>query len=91
MKSTHDIARELESIVSKMLDYDFSNSGTFFDADIIESNTFYAVMDFIIFLKGKKDGQDFINDIRKQCRNKRMNEIRNYELIFEEFKERINL
>lgn len=91
MKSTHDIACELESIVSKMLDYDFSNSGTFFDANIIESNTFYAVMDFIIFLKEKKDGADFINDIREHCGNKRMNEIEDYEFIFEEFKERINL
>ncbi len=85
MKNEHDIALELMDILNKQFCSDFHHSGTIFDADIIETRSFYDVIILVLYLKSKKDSIDFQNSII-ECKNKNMREIKNYLIIFEEFK-----
>lgn len=41
MKNTHDIAYEIERIAEKIFNISFDHSGTIFDKDFIEKETFY--------------------------------------------------
>ena len=50
-----------------------------------ETRAFYDVIILLLYLKSKKDSIDFQNSII-ECKNKNMREIKNYLIIFEEFK-----
>lgn len=85
MRNVHDIAIELESMLRKEFGFHDRPRGTIFDADAIESRMFYDVMILLLYRKGTKDSNKFQNDIFKY-KGINMNEIPNYESIFEEFK-----
>ena len=85
MRNVHDIAIELESMLRKEFGFPDRPRGTIFDADAIESCMFYDVMILLLYRKGTKDSTKFQNDIFKY-KGINMNEIPNYESIFEEFK-----
>ena len=85
MRNVHDIAIELESMLRKEFGFPYRPRGTIFDADAIESRMFYDVMILLLYRKGTKDSTKFQNDIFKY-KGINMNEIPNYESIFEEFK-----
>ena len=85
MRNVHDIAIELESMLRKEFGFPDRPRGTIFDADAIESRMFYDVMILLLYRKETKDSNKFQKDIFKY-KGINMNEIPNYESIFEEFK-----
>lgn len=85
----HDIAIELEKIVEKKLGYNFSHSGTFFSADNIHMKYFYDVMHFILYIMGKDGSIEFLNKYYYDAKDKNMDQIDNYEEIFDEFRKLI--
>lgn len=92
MKDAHEIAYDLERIVEKVLGYDFDHSGTFFDRDRIHSKYFYSVMFFMLHIKGK-DFEGACNFVDKYNKYKDTNidDIPNYEQIFDEFLKLVDL
>lgn len=85
MRNVHDIAIELESMLRKEFGFTDRPRGTIFDADAIESRMFYDVLILLLYKKGTKNSTKFQNAIFKY-KGINMNEIPNYESIFEEFK-----
>lgn len=85
MKNVHDIAIELEYLLCEEFGFADRPRGTIFDADDIESRTFYDNMALLLHKKAKKDYTDFINSIF-DYKGVNMNQISDYEKIFEEFK-----
>ena len=84
-RNVHDIAIELEHILSREFNADFAHSGTIFSADFIEVESFHDSMVLLLYLKSDKDCIDFINDIY-EFKGVNMNKIPNCEAIFEKFK-----
>lgn len=85
MRNVHDVAIELEYMLRKEFGFSDRPRGTIFDADAIESRTFYDIIILLLHKKGKKDSTKFQDKIfQYKCIN--MNQIPDYELIFEEFK-----
>ncbi len=89
MKNEHEIAYDLERIVEKELGFDFDHSGTFFDRDVIHKDCFYSVMYFMLHIKGGKGSVEFMNKYY-ELRGVNMNDIKDYEQIFNEFKSLID-
>lgn len=89
MRNCHDIAIELEHKVSQLFGYDFNHSGTIFSADDIETTHFYDVMNIILYCIGKNNCIQFLND-NYEIKNKDMNQIDNYEDIYQQFLDCLN-
>lgn len=85
MRNVHDIAIELEYMLRKEFGFPDRPRGTIFDADAIESRMFYDVMILLLYKKGKKDSTRFQDNVLKY-QGTNMNQIPDYESIFEEFK-----
>lgn len=85
MKNVHDIAIELEKMVSDLFGCNFNHSGTIFSADSIEIESFYEVVSLVLFVSAKHDYYDFKNELFKYKRVN-MNNIPSLEEKFEKFK-----
>lgn len=85
MNNAHDIAYEIERIAEKIFNVSFNHSGTIFDRDLIEKETFYECAALILHLRGNDKSIDFLNYIHKYKREN-MNSIPNFMELFEEFK-----
>lgn len=85
MRNTRNIAIELEHMLRKEFGFPDRPIGTIFDADAIESRMFYDDMILLLHKNGKKDSTDFQDKIY-EYRGVNMNQIPNYESMFEEFK-----
>ena len=85
-KTVWQISYELEAIAENRFHAKFGHSCTIFDRSEIEKDMFYDIMHLLLFLYGGDGTIDFLN---KYCDLKRvnMNKIKNYQEIFEEFKE----
>lgn len=83
--NVHDIAYEIERIAEKIFRVSFDHSGTIFDRDFIEKESFYECMTLILYMHGNEKTVDFLNDIYKYKRED-MNRIPNPIEIFERFK-----
>ena len=89
MRNAHDIAIELEHMLCDEFGFNDRPRGTIFDADAIEHRMFYDDMILLLAKKSKYDSSEFEDEIYEyQGRN--MNQIPNYEEIFEKFKSFIN-
>ena len=84
MENAHTIASELESLLRNEFGFNDRPIGTIFDADAIENYMFYDDMVLLLNKKGTGNFNKFIND-NYQHKGKNMNQITNYEEIFEEF------
>lgn len=86
MRNQHDIAYELERCAEKILHYDFDHSGTFFDRDVIHQKNFYSVMYFLLFIKTgfNEKSLNFVN-ARVDLKDKNIDDIPDYEAVFDEF------
>lgn len=82
---THDIAYEIERIAEKTFNFSFAHSGTIFDRDSIEKETFYESIALILHVKGNDKSIDFLDNIYKY-KGKNMNTIPNFIELFEELK-----
>lgn len=85
-KTIWDVSYELEGIVEKKIKARFDHSGTVFDRARIESDMFYDVMHLMLHMFGGEGTLEFQNKyyIYKKVN---MNDIPNYQEIFEEFKQ----
>ena len=83
--NAYDIAYEIERIAEKTFGYSFNHSGTIFDRDLIEKESFYECVALILHANGNNKFIDFLNDIHKYKR-KNMNTIPNFIELFEELK-----
>lgn len=83
--NAHDIAYEIERIAENIFGYSFNHSGTIFDRDLIEKETFYECVALILHVNGNDKSIDFLNSIHKY-RRKNMNTIPNFVELFEELK-----
>ena len=83
--NAHDIAYEIERIAENIFGYSFNHSGTIFDRDLIEKETFYECVALILHVNGNDKSIDFLNSIQKY-RRKNMNTIPNFVELFEELK-----
>ena len=83
-ETTWDISYNLEKIAEKIIGSDFAHSGTFFDRDIIEIESFYDVMYLFLHMRGKSGSIEFVNKYY-EIKRKRMDDIQNYDVIFHEF------
>ena len=83
--NAHDIAYEIEKIAEKTFKASFDHSGTIFDADRIEEETFYECIALILHLNGNNASIDFLNKIHIYKR-KNMNVIPNFVELFNELK-----
>ena len=87
--NAHDIAYEIERIAEKIFGASFAHSGTIFDRDLIEKETFYESIALILHLNGNDKSIDFLNKIHIHKR-KNMNTIPNFVELFEELKTCLN-
>lgn len=83
--NAHDIAYEIERIAEKIFNVSFDHSGTIFDRDVIEKESFYECIMLILHLKGNDKAIDFLNSIYEYKR-KNMNDIPNLNELLEELK-----
>lgn len=83
--NVHDIAYEMERIAEKIFGVSFDHSGTIFDRDFIEKESFYECVALILHMKGNENSIDFLNDIYKY-KSENMNRIPNPIELFERFK-----
>lgn len=83
-KSTWDISYDLECILEKCFNQKFDHTGTIFDRSTIEEDMFYDDMHLLLHMYGVDGSQEFIDKYFKYKRTN-MNDIPNYQEIFEEF------
>ena len=86
MRNAHDVAIDLEWMLRK--EFGFENSrprGTIFDADSIETYSFYDCMVLLLNKKAQSDCTDFMNSIY-EFKGENMNSIPDFEGVFETFK-----
>lgn len=84
-KSVWEVSYELESILEKCFNTEFNHTGTIFDREIIEKDMFYEVIHLLLQMYGGEGSYDFLNKYL-WCKRVSMNDISNYQEIFEEFK-----
>lgn len=87
--NVHDIAIEIESILRKEFNIEHRPRGTIFDADAIESYSFYDMVNLILMLFGNGDFIDFLNSIF-EYKNINMNKINNLDEIMTNFRKYYN-
>ena len=84
MANVRNIAIELEYFLRNEFWFNDRPIGTIFDADAIENYMFCDDMVLLLHKKGTGNFNKFIDD-NYQHKGKNMNQITNYEEIFEEF------
>ena len=84
-KTVWDVSYELERMVEKQFHAEFDHTGTIFDRSRIQSDMFFDVMDLLLHMYGGEGSVDFI-DKYYELRGINMDQIPNYQEIFEEFK-----
>lgn len=85
MRNAHDIAIEIEHMLRKEFGFEERPRGTIFDADKIESYMFYDLLYLLLYRKSNKEWFGFVDKIF-EYKGVNMNQIPEYEKIFEEFK-----
>ncbi|HCH29019.1 MAG TPA: hypothetical protein DEW35_05870 [Ruminococcaceae bacterium] len=85
MRNAHDIAIELEHMLCREFGFDGRPRGTIFDADAIETYMFYDIICLLLYRKSNSGWDDFANRIC-QYKGVNMNQIPEYEKVFDEFK-----
>ena len=87
-KTVWDISYELECMVEEIFNAKFDHTGIIFDRATIERDMFYDVMHLLLHLYGGDGTFEFL-DKHHDIKRKDMNQIINFEEIFEEFKKLI--
>lgn len=91
-KSIWDISYELEKMCEKKFNNKFDHTNTIFDRSKIEKNMFFNVMHLLLHMDNVDGDQamDFI-DKHLDLFDVNMNDIPDYEDIFEEFSKIVNI
>ncbi len=85
-KTVWDVSYELEKIVEDQFGAKFDHTETIFDRSRIEKGMFFDILDLLLHMYGGEGSIEFI-DKYLDLRGVNMNQISNFEEIFNEFKQ----